>query len=197
MDLFSYVAAFVTITLALALGDLVQSLHRLVRARARVRWHATPLFAAAFVFFSVLSEFFSLWQFQGHARIGYYELVALVSVATLIAMAACAALPDEIPEGPFDLLGWYLENRRHLYVVLALAFVADFVRGIVLGWTPGSTLADIGGAFAASWVGLTIALAIALAWTARPRWHLVGVLLLLALAHAGYAGWVIEQAPGA
>jgi hypothetical protein len=189
MDLFSYVAAFVTITLALAVGDLVQSLHRLVRARRKVRWHATPMLAAAFVFFTVLSEFFSLWQFHDIARLGYYELVALISVAVLFAMAACAALPEDVPEAGLDLHAFYLDNRRYFYVVLALAFAGDFLRGMLLDWKAGTTIAD--GPFAGVWTGTTFALVLLLAVTARPRLHLAGVLLLLGLAHMGYVHWAI------
>ena len=189
MDLFSYVAAFVTITLALAVSDLVQSLHRLIRARRKVRWHATPVLAAGFVFFTVLSEFFSLWQFHDIGRLTYYELVALITVATLFAMAACAALPDEVPEGGLDLQAFYLDNRRYLFGLLALAFAGDFLRGMLLDWKAGSTIAD--GPFAAWWTGTTFALVLALAWTARPRWHLAGVLVLLVLAHLGYVHWEI------
>jgi hypothetical protein len=194
-DLFAYVAAFVTITLALALCDLVQSLHRLIRVRSKVRWHATPLLAAAFVFFTVLSEFFSLWQFHELTQLGYYELVALVGVASLFAMSACAALPDDVPEPGLDLMAFYLDNRRYLYVVLALGFAGDFLRGMLLGWKPGSTITDMVGTFAASWTGIILAVLVALAWTGRPRWHLAGVLALLVLAHMGYVGWVIAS-PG-
>jgi len=50
IDMFAYLAAFVSIILALAVSDLVQSLHRLLRARRRVKWSLTALIAALTVF---------------------------------------------------------------------------------------------------------------------------------------------------
>jgi hypothetical protein len=61
VDMFAYLSAFVTIVLALAVSDMVQSTHRLLRARAKIVWDVRPIIAAAVVFLSVLSEFFSLW----------------------------------------------------------------------------------------------------------------------------------------
>jgi hypothetical protein len=194
MDLFAYVAAFVTIILALALSDLLQSLHRLVRARRRVGWHPVPLLAAAFVLSTVLAEFFGLWQFRGIGALGYHGLLGMVAVATMFAMAACAALPDEVPEGGLDLHAWYLANRGYLYTLLGLGFVGDFVRGLQVGWRPGATLAELSGPWAAAWAGAVVVLVFVLASTARRRVHLVGVLALLVLAHAGYVGWEIAEA---
>ena len=60
--LFSYLAAFVTIVLALGLTDLLTSLHRLLRHAAIVRWAALPLAAALFILLALFSEFFTIWQ---------------------------------------------------------------------------------------------------------------------------------------
>ena len=61
-ELFSYLSAFVTIVLAIALGDMIQSTHRLIRARHRIKWDALPLLFAAIVAVAVVSEFFSIWD---------------------------------------------------------------------------------------------------------------------------------------
>jgi hypothetical protein len=60
LDLFAYLAAFVSVVLALAVSDLLQSLHRLIRARKRVRWSLTAILAAGLVFLAILEEFFGL-----------------------------------------------------------------------------------------------------------------------------------------
>jgi hypothetical protein len=196
LDMFAYVAAFVSIVLALALGDLVQSLHRLLRARAVVRWHALPLVAAGFVFLSVLSEFFSLWQFRDLEALSFFGLVGLMSVATLVALAACAALPDDVPTDGLDLRVFYLGNRRYLYVVLALAYATDFARTTVLYWTPGEDALHVARQLALrSTSGAIIATLILLAWTPR-RWvHVAGMGVLLVLAYVGFAQWTIRQPP--
>jgi hypothetical protein len=194
IDLFAYLAAFVTITLALALGDMVQSLHRLIRAGAAVRWHVLPLLAALFVFLSVLSEFFSLWQFHDRLRIDYYALVGMVSVATLLAFAALACLPDDVPAGGIDLLAFHLGGRRHLFGVLTLVFAADALRNVLFHWAPGASFAQNVSAFVHT-MSLPIVVVLALlAWTARPWLHGLGLVALLAMVNADYAGWRIVVA---
>jgi hypothetical protein len=198
LDMFAYVAAFVSIVLALALGDLVQSLHRLVRARAVVRWHWLPLVATGFVFLSVLSEFFSLWQFRGLVALSFFGLVGLMSVATLVALAACAALPDEVPAEGLDLRAFYFGNRRYLYGVLALAYAADFARTTVLYWTPGEGAWHVARQLAVrSTSGAIIATLLLLAWTPRRWLHAAGLAGLLALGYFAFQAWEIRQPPAA
>lgn len=60
LDMFAYLAAFVTVVLALAVSDMLQSVHRLLRARARVRWSLVAILAAIAVFMAILEEFFAL-----------------------------------------------------------------------------------------------------------------------------------------
>ena len=50
IDMFAYLAAFVSIILALAVSDLVQSLHRLLRAPTPGEMEFTALIAALTVF---------------------------------------------------------------------------------------------------------------------------------------------------
>src|SRR5262245_51801197 len=98
MELFPYVRAFITIVLALALSDMVQSTHRLLRARAKVIWDIRPLLAAVIVFLSVLSEFFSLWGVAPVESLSFLELVGLMVTPTLLSVTALAVLPDQVPE---------------------------------------------------------------------------------------------------
>jgi hypothetical protein len=80
-SLFEYLAAFVTIVLAIALSDMLMSLHRLLVARARVSWNVIPLAAALFVFLSLLSEFFSIHTAANMATVSFSYLVLLVFVS--------------------------------------------------------------------------------------------------------------------
>ena len=86
--MFAYLAAFVSIILALAVSDLVQSLHRLLRARQRVKWSLTALIATATVFMAILEEFFGLWRFTGVERFTYFDLLTLIVPAILLSIAA-------------------------------------------------------------------------------------------------------------
>jgi hypothetical protein len=119
-ELFAYLAAFVSIVLAVALTDMIQSAHRLIRNRVRVRWDPlTPIFAVS-IFLGLLASFFSLWGDARFDRLTYYGLVGLMAAPTVTALAAFAVLPDEVPKGGLDLRQFYFDNRRYLVTLLAL-----------------------------------------------------------------------------
>ena len=128
LDLFAYLAAFVTVVLALAISDLVQSVHRLIGARDRVQWSLTALIAAATVFLAILEEFFGLWRLVGIERFTYLDLLILILPPILLSLAAMAVLPDEVPAGNFDLADYYMANRRLVWLLLGLWVLAIFVR---------------------------------------------------------------------
>ena len=177
-DLFEYVAAFVTIVLAIALTDMVQSTHKLLRARSRVKWDAlTPLFAL-WIFLWVLLEFFSLWLDARYDRLTYFGLVGLMVVPTFTALAAYAVLPDDVPDEGLDLERFYYENRAYLLALLALINAGEILRMVIYAyrfdgfdefepWMPWISL----------WLGTFAVLA--LLYFVRIRWvQYVGLLLL-------------------
>ena len=70
--LFEYLAAFITIILAIAFSDMATSLHRLLGARRRIEWHPLPLLVALFVLLTLITNFFELWPLTRLDRISYY-----------------------------------------------------------------------------------------------------------------------------
>jgi hypothetical protein len=128
IDMFAYLAAFVSVVLALALSDLVQSFHRLLRGRKRVKWSLTALVAALTVFMAILEEFFGLWRFTSVERFTYFDLLTLIVPAILLSLAAMTVLPDDVPDGGMDLGRHYMENRRLLYLLQSLWVLGVFVR---------------------------------------------------------------------
>ena len=126
--MFAYLAAFVSVVLALAVSDLVQSLHRLLRARRKVKWSVTALIAALTVFMAILEEFFGLWRFTGVERFTYFDLLTLIVPAILLSIAAMTALPDEVPPEGLDLALHYMDCRRLLYLLQALWVLGIFIR---------------------------------------------------------------------
>ncbi|HJW41596.1 MAG TPA: hypothetical protein VJ476_10255 [Rhizomicrobium sp.] len=192
-ELFGYIAAFVTIVLAIALSDLLMSLHRLIVARRRVTWSSVPLLAAGYVFLLVLSEFFSIWAHANVAQIPFFYLVLLVSVSSTGALAAFAVLPDEVPERGLDMWQTYLENRGYLFGILIISFIGDSVRAqahlflihrsVVLGLT----------AWLVFWALdlVSVGLFALLAWTANKRVHVAGLLALYGIAAYGFGAWTV------
>lgn len=193
-DLFAYLSAFVTIVLAIALTDMIQSTHRLLRARRRVRWDTLTPLLAAWVFLWVLSEFFSLWLDARYEKINYFGLLSLMAVPTVAALTAYAVLPDEIPEEGLDLEQFYFENRRYLVLLLALFNVADIVRIVVYAFRYD------GMDEFAPWIGYLIVwtaffACLALLYFVRSRWaQLTGIFLLYArlAIHLNAGEWEIK-----
>jgi hypothetical protein len=194
LDMFAYLAAFVTVVLALAVGDMVQSLHRLLRPQAIVRWSFLPLFAALLVFLAILEEFFSLWRLAGVERFTYYELLTLITPPVILSLAAMTVLPDEVPAERLDLGEYYMATRRRLFLLLALWTGAVFLRlaGLFEGYSGRQgTLADAFAVF--PWQTLPLlALFALLAWS-RNRWvQIAGLVALVILVDSAMSTRSIE-----
>jgi hypothetical protein len=193
-NLFQYLSAFVTIMLAIALTDLLMSFHRLIQARKRVRWAILPLFAALYVFLCVVSEFFSVWVTADVSQVSYFYLLLLIVVSGTIALSAFSALPDEVPAEGLSLWDYYLENRRYLFITLAIAFLGDLLRTVVHD-SHGGTMSL---ALPEFWLrtGLPtlfiVAVYIALAWAKDARVHVAGLTAICAVAISNYIGWSIR-----
>jgi len=192
--MFAYLAAFVTVVLALALSDWVQSLYRLIRARKRVRWSLTALLAALVVFLAILEEFFGLWRLAGVERFTYLDLLALIVPPILLSIAAMTVLPDEVPESGLDLAQHYMDSRRLLYLFLSLWVIGVFLRltdlhPVVTG-RPASFL-ELVAMFPWQTVPLFGAFA-AMAWSDSMRVQLAGVILALLLVNSAMVGRAIE-----
>lgn len=188
--LFGYLAAFVTIVLALALSDLAMSLHRLIRARREVRWHPLPLVAAFWVLLVLLTSFFGLWSLTELSRVTYGQLLWIVLPQVCYFLAAAAVLPDEV-EPDMHLLKFYLAERRYLFAVLALGFTLEFVDGVLREY---ETLAAIPPHIASRYfvVNGAVLAAFAAMWASTRRWvHWAGFAVLFVTAGIGFVGWEI------
>jgi hypothetical protein len=120
MDRFGHLLALVSIIVGLALTDLLGSLHRLIRARRRVRWHWLPLVWAAGVLLLNLQYWWVFFR-VGKARVWgkLLELGVHLCGPILLFLACAAALPDEVEDGN-DLLEQYFAQRHYFFALLAL-----------------------------------------------------------------------------
>lgn len=193
-DLFSYLSAFVTIVLAIAITDMIQSTHRLIRARRRVKWDMAPLIFAGAIAIAVLSEFFALWDTFAVTTITFPRLLWMLLVPTLAALLAYSALPDDVPQDGLDLREFYTSERRTWVVMMALLIVFDIARSVELishrrDWVIEYAM------FVGKLLPFTIA-GLILMWIGRSRrWDLVGVLLVAAVATYANMSWVISARP--
>jgi hypothetical protein len=190
-DLFSYLSAFVTIVLAIAITDMIQSTHRLIRARRRIKWDVLPLIFAMSVAAGVVSEFFSLWDSFDIAKITFPRLVWMLTVPTLYALLAYSALPDDIPEEGLDLTAFYASERRSWVIILGLAIVLDIVRSVDLIGHNREWLIEYA-TYVATRLPIAV-VALAMVWVGRSRrMDVAGMLLLVATVIYGMVDWTIS-----
>jgi hypothetical protein len=192
----------VTIVLAVAITDMIQSTHRLIRGRERVKWDATPLLFAAIVAASVVSEFFSLWSLFDVSGISFARLIWILLIPTLLALLAYSALPDDVPPDGIDLRAFYVGERKTWIIIYAAATLLDLVRSVDVVME----LAARSGhpewvveylAHTAKTLSVTL-IGLGLMWFGRSRrWDLAGVLLVAAAAIYSYSIWTISAKSGA
>lgn len=178
-ELFSYLSAFVTIVLAVALGNMIQSTHRLIRARHRVKWDALPLLFAAIVAVAVISEFFSIWNGLAISQVSMARLLWMLTVPTMFALLAYSVLPDEIPARGIDLTAFYFSERRVWATIFAMLSLLDMARSIELfvshGWPITRYISAVWANEFIVFVGLAI-----MFFSRSRRWNWVGVLMIAA-----------------
>jgi hypothetical protein len=179
---FEYILAFISIVVGLAVADLAGSLHRLLRARARLRWDWLALAAAGLVALTVLQFW---WTFFRTGRLQawsvYGQFLPLLALVVVLVLLASAALPDEVPEPGLDLAAYYADNARYFWSLYAL-FLA--LAGVVTVWPAWG--ARPAGALLASQIPNVVVLSLAgsLAVVRRRAYHAVLVPLLLVVLGA-------------
>lgn len=178
MSAFEYLLALVSILIGLAIADLSTSVHRLLRARRRVKWDWLPLTAALLVTLLILEfwwVFYSLGTSPAFLRYGAFLLLG----ASLVSMflLASAALPDEVPPQGLDLRTYYDDSAGYLWTLFALfVLLMVGVEAVAAPAGPAATLISIPTLFNL----LLVALLASLVVVRRRAYHatLVPILLL-------------------
>jgi len=179
---------------ALAVADLLTSVHRLIRARDRVTWRLVPLLAAAFIFLTLMTEFFEIWRFTRFTHISFYGLLFNMSEPLLAFLAASAVLPDEVPPEGLDLNTFYFRERAYVWGALFLGLLAN----VAINLLERPARLDLAIAdnqrFWAEMVAMAILIGLPI-WS-RSRWiHAICIAGLLLIAQSGYAVWSIAGLP--
>jgi hypothetical protein len=93
---------------------MAQSLHRLLRARARVRWDLLTPLAALLVAASVVNTW---WTTDAvFAKVTFAAFFPNLASLMLLFLLASATLPDEVPAEGLGLKDYYLATRRYFWV---------------------------------------------------------------------------------
>lgn len=146
---FQYILPLISVVIGIALSDVALSLHRLIRARDRVRWDWLPLFTAVIGILAVLQVW---WAFYHSQNTDFYEtlygfLPFAAQLLTLVLLNA-ASLPDRIPEEGLDMRAFYEKSAPYfwsayafyLFLVVAHRVGARLMNGLPEGVGVGGVL---------------------------------------------------------
>ena len=131
-----YLTTFVAIIVSLAVADLLFSLHRLLRARARIRWNWLPPALAAYALLLAVNFWWGNYRhFVRITEISMAQFLPVLGSLVILFLLLAAVLPDEVPEEGLDLKAWYSANSRYIWILnviglgmLLTVFVATNVR---------------------------------------------------------------------
>lgn len=176
------VLVFVSIVIGLGVADILVSLHRLLRARAQVRWDWAALVVAFLVLLTIVQMWWTIAQpGAGPVTIGAF-LPMLVELILLFLLAS-AVLPDSVsPEG-VDLKAYYDANGGYIWALFAAALGWLVVVDLV-SVTPRLGLKAALGRQLGEFVALGAM--ISLIFTRRRWWHAIGLCVLA----SGPLGWL-------
>jgi hypothetical protein len=182
MRAFEFLTAFVAILIGLAITDLATSLHRLLRARRRVKWDWAAPLAALIVAIQVVAQFWVFWYSSADQRFTFASTAALAGVLVLLFLLASAVLPDEVPEQGIDLRAFYDETRPYFWGLMTVYITAVTIQEGAVFFAPAHRL-DL----ASNVTGALFCLALAFV---RWRWfQAIGLVVNLAVLVARYFVW--------
>jgi len=178
MESMNTATTLITIVFGLMLTDLFAGVHRLIRARARVRSHwLTPL-AAWYVFAIVLKNWWDI-VFEGGGGLfdNGWSFFYYGHLSLLLYLIASAVLPDEVPAEGLDLRDFYFETRRQFWGLLA------GVHGLLAAFALlGPAVSDRPLVWPAVVTNLVmIGICVSLAISRRPGYHATVVVVLVSM----------------
>lgn len=137
MSMIEFVLAFVGIIIGLGVADLLTSVHKLLRAGKRVKWHwATPCLALLMLLVTLILWWWSYRWFSHVAAGTIADFLPKFTVLVVGFLMVAAALPDDVPASGIDLRDFYLRSRIHLWSLMSITLAAI----IIIYWSDNSRL---------------------------------------------------------
>jgi hypothetical protein len=179
-----YVLVFVSLILGLGIGDMLISLHRILRAGRQVRWDWAAPWTAIIVILLNVQTWWSLFPRGKDAPMTIAGFLPLLVTLILLFLLSAASLPDEASEAKLDLKAYYDGNRRYFWSLMTLVFAwnigSDLIQELLGGRPLLRALAD------RPLDIVVLALFASLIFVGRRWWHA----LVLLLAMAGPVTWL-------
>jgi hypothetical protein len=190
---FEYSLGLFAVLIGLAVADVANSFHRLMRSRLPVTWDPLALLAALYALCLAVGMWFDLWGVRHFAATRHFFFyVWLIASMFVLFLIAAAALPDEV-HGRCDLAEHYAATRRYYWTLVALFELTYLVNGIYfIGF---SNLVHASGAVQLVLFNnmvLPVAISVVLSRTVSRGLHYLGIVLLLVSLALHYSPYQIN-----
>jgi hypothetical protein len=116
MTTFEIIVSLFTIVYGIILTDLFSSLHKLIKAKKRVKWNFLPLLVSWYLLLIILKNWWAM-AIDGDAikEYNFLYFLAYAHLMVLLYLLVSVVLPDEVPEEGVDLKTYYFKNQKYLY----------------------------------------------------------------------------------
>ncbi len=190
---FEYSLGLFAVLIGLAVADVANSFHRLMRSRFPVVWDPLALLAAGYALCLAVGMWFDLWgvrQFAATRHFFFY--LWMIAAMFVLFLIAAAALPDEV-HARCDLTEHYASTRRYFWTLVTLFQLSYLVNGVYfVGWTELLRLRGIVVLALLNNMVLPVVVAFVLSRSHSRRLHYAGIVLLLVSMALHYSPYQIN-----
>ncbi len=129
MSLFEFIAGLYIVLAGLAVTLLMRSIGQMIESRDRVQFYWIHSCWLAFIFLVIVNSWFIAWEYRDLAQWTIGQFLLLVSVPTLLYLAAHVSVPEisEDTSCRYDMRAHYYERHRLLLGLLALAVLSNLL----------------------------------------------------------------------
>ena len=125
--------ALFTIVYGLMLAEIFMSVHRLLRAGKKVKWHWLPILTTWYLVLVILKNWWDLaFAAEELPKITIYLFIGNAHVLIVLFLLASAVLPDKICEQNLNLKDYYFGNHRYFWglmsTLILLLMIINFLR---------------------------------------------------------------------
>lgn len=135
MTPFEHLSVLISLILGLGLAHLLTSVHHLVLARERVRFHWLPLAWAALIFVGLVQEWWSIFEIRSRADWTFFGFLVFLIDPVRAYLTASFVLPPVERDEACDLEEYYFGIRRWFFPLVAFGNLFDGIHRH-MGGTP-------------------------------------------------------------
>ena len=169
MSIAEHISVFISIIIGLAVGDLLVSFHRLLRARRRVRWAWMPLGVALFgLLLTVNYWWLSFGWFEDTSALSVAGFMPVLTQVVVLFLLVANSLPDEVPADGLDLEEWYFGNAQLYWSLALMSLLLDLV---VDGWRVAQSVSTTAQFLSAKGGQIMVLPFLALMIVVRRKWY--------------------------